>query len=190
LTYASGYTQPTGTNARLKTNYRLLDDDLTTEDAGFMGLAYDDTVPRDRGIPVANQTIIGSGVTTAHAIRLNTGNGATTPKATWLGADEDNGAMGSHGVLLASRKGGVTALTKRDASGISDTTTTASLTGTYVDNPITVWGSSYNSSSWVVQASTAKLGAAGILGGLDSDERASFTLAVKTLWEATSGLTL
>tara|TARA_R110002020_G_C15858821_1_gene736928 strand:- start:41 stop:508 length:468 start_codon:yes stop_codon:yes gene_type:complete len=155
-----------------------------------MALAYDSTAPQDRGIPTSNDTIIGSGNVTADSIRINSLSSGITPQAAWVGAAESNGNIGSHGVMLANRKDGDTTLTKRDASGISDTSTTASLTGTYSDYVITGFGSARSSSGFTEQATDAKAGAFGISHGLDSDERVSYTLAVKTLWEAISGLTL
>ena len=192
FTHGSGFTHPSSASAsnRFNLNYTLSDEDLTTENACLMALAYDDTAPQDRGIPTSNDTLIGAGAVTSRSIRINSKSSGLTPQAAWLGVNEDNGSMGSHGVMLANRKDGDTTLTRRNASGISDTSTTGSLTGTWNDYPIMGFGSSTGSSGSTTQETDAKAGAFGIGAGLSSTNRSSYTDAVKTLWETCSGITL
>jgi|9_EtaG_2_1085328.scaffolds.fasta_scaffold07566_6 hypothetical protein len=192
FTHGSGFTHPSASSSanRFNLNYKLSDEDLTNENACLMALAYDDTDPKDRGIPSSNQSIIGSGGVTSRSIRINTISTGLRPHAAWLGVNEDNGNMGSHGVLLANRKDGDTTLTRRNASGISDTSTTGTLTGTWNDHPIMGFGSSTGASGATTQTTVAKSGAFGISAGLSSTHRSSYTDAVKTLWETCSGLTL
>jgi len=193
FTHTTGYAHPSAASSanRFNTGYKLLDD-LTTEDACLMALAYDDVPPRDRAINASNKTIIGSGSVTANSVRINTGSSSLLPKAVWLGVDESTlPTFGSHGVLLSNRKGGGTTLSRRTASVFDDDTTTGSLTGTYNNNfPITGYGSANGSTGAVGQATTSKAGALAISEGLDATERAAYTLAVKNLWETCSGLTL
>lgn len=191
FTHASGYVNPTSASAanQFVLNYSLLDDDATTEDAHLMGLAYDDTSPQDRGIPSANQTLIGSGSTTGTSVRINTTSSGVRPQAAWLGANESAGAIGSHGVMIADRLSGTTALHKLDGSGSSDTTNTASLTGTYSNFPLIAFGSAISGSS-ATQSTNAKAGALGVGLGLGFADRVSYAGHIKTLWETCTGISL
>lgn len=191
FTHASGYVNPTSASAanQFVLNYSLLDDDATTEDAHLMGLAYDDTPPQDRGIPSANQTLIGSGSTTGSSVRINTTSSGVRPQAAWLGANESAGAIGSHGVMIADRLSGTTALHKLDGSGSSDTTNTASLTGTYSNFPLIAFGSAISGSS-ATQSTNAKAGALGVGLGLGFSDRVSYAGHIKTLWETCTGISL
>jgi len=193
FTHATGYAHPTAASSanRFNTGYKLLDD-LTTEDACLMAIAYDDVPPPDRAINASNKTIIGSGSITANGVRINTTSSSLVPQAVWLGVNESTlPSYGSHGVLLSNRKGGDTTLSRRTASAYDEDSTTGTLTGTYNNNfPITGYGSSSGSTGAVGQATDSKAGAFGIGEGLDATDRAAYTLAVKNLWETCSGLTL
>ena len=191
FTHASGYVNPTSASAanQFVLNYSLLDDDATEEDAHLMGLAYDDTSPQDRGIPSANQTLIGSGPITSVSIRINSTSSGVRPQACWLGASQAPGSIGSHGVMIADRLSGTTALHRLDGSGSSDTTNTASLTGTYANYPLIGFGSAISGAS-ATQSTNAKAGALGVGLGLGLGDRVSYAGHIKTLWETCTGLSL
>lgn len=192
FTHATGYAHPTAASSsnRFNTGYKF-QNNLTTENACLMALAYDDTPPRDRGINSTNKTIIGSGSTTASSVRINTLDSSLKAQAVWLGVNAVLIPYSSHGVLLSNRKSGDTTLSRRHATLFEEETTTGSLTGTY-DNtePITGYGSAYNTLGATTQGTTSKAGAFGISEGLDASARSSYTLAIKNLWETCSGLTL
>ena len=195
FTYGSGFTHATAASGanRFNTNYQLLDDDLTLEDACLMAIAYQSTPLTDypRAIPAGNQTILGAGSTTAKSIRINTGSSAIVPCARWNGVDSVGLAtFGSHGVLLANRESGDTTLHRRTATGIHEKTTTGTLGGAYQNYPIVGFGSSVSAAGATTQSTLAKAGAFGISNGLDATDRSAYTDAVKTLWENCSGLTL
>ena len=193
FTHATGYAHPTAaSNAnRFNTGYKLLDD-LTTENACLMALAYDATSPHDRAINAANKTIIGSGSITATSIRINTASSSLIPQAVWLGVNESTlPSYGSHGVLLSNRKDGDTTLARRTGSAYDEDSTTGTLTGTYNNSyPITGFGSAANSAGSTGQATDSNAGAFGISEGLNATDRAAYTLAIKNLWETCSGITL
>jgi len=191
FTHASGYVYPDSVSAanQFLLNYSLLDDDATEEDAHLMGLAYDDTSPQDRGIPSANQTLIGSGPITSVSIRINSTSSGVRPQACWLGANEAPGSIGSHGVMIADRLNGTTALHRLDGSSGSDTTNTAALTGTYANYPLIAFGSAHVGST-VMQSTNAKAGALGVGLGLGFGDRVSYADHIKTLWETCTGISL
>ena len=194
FTFAAGYSHPDAASAsnRFDTGYKLLDD-LTIENACLMALAYDDTSPHDRGINNSNKTIIGAGGITANSVRINTSGSALLPKASWLGVDVTGSlpTFGSHGVLLSNRKDGDTTLSRRTASAFDEKTSTGTLTGTYNNSfPITGFGSAASSTGSAAQPTDSNAGAFGISDGLNATDRASYTDAVKTLWETCSGITL
>mgnify|MGYP003133713864 CR=1 FL=1 len=193
FTHATGYAHPSsvsGTN-RFNTGYKLLDD-LTTEDACLMALAYDSTSPHDRAINAANKTIIGSGAITANSVRINTTDSSLKPQACWLGVNESTlSSFGSHGVLLSNRKDGDTTLSRRTGSAYDEDSTTGTLTGTYNNTfPIVGFGSAAATSGSAGQATDSNAGAFGISEGLNATDRAAYTLAIKNLWETCSGITL
>jgi len=191
ITHSAGYAMSGGaTSDSFDTGYQLLDD-LTIEDGCLMGLAYDDDLigppSGERAIPGTNQTLIGSGATNATSIRVASGNSSVTPKIAWMGA-LTGGNVGTHGVMLSNRLGGTTTLAVRDGSTLYESASTVSLTGTYSDYNIRGFGAGQASN--VTQPTTAKAGAFGISGGLDDTQRSDYTLAVKTLWETCTGLSL
>ena len=192
ITHHPGYAMGGGAaSASFDTGYQLLDD-LTIEDACLMGLAYDDDLigppSGERAMVGTNQALIGAGATTATSIRVGSGNSSITQKIAWLGATVTSSTNGTHGVMLSNRLGGTTTLSRRNSSTLYEQTNTASLTGTYSNYNIRGFGSGTSSS--LSQPTTAKAGAFGISGGLDDTQRSDYTLAVKTLWETCTGISL
>ena len=195
--YATGYAHPTAASGanRFNTGYKLLDDDLTLEDACLMALAYQSTpVPADdypRAFAAPNHTIIGSGATAATSIRISSASSSMVPVARWNGVySRSLATYGSHGVLLANRKSGETTLHRRIATGIHEDSTTGTGGSSYQNFPIVGFGSSSSTTGSNTQSTTTKSGAFGISNGLDATDRSAYTDAVKTLWESCSGLTL
>jgi hypothetical protein len=136
-----------------------------------------------------NMTSIGVGATGANAISVGSQNSGVTPVSNWAGAGITRGAIGTSGVQMVSRLSGVTRMIRRSSSGITEDTSTASITGSVMNEPITVMGRRFASGANITQFSNAQIGGVIISEGMGSSALSGFSLNLQTLWAALTGLT-
>jgi len=182
VNHAAGYVQGDGSSGYFDTLINW-DTFATVDDAtiGTINLT-------GNGSP--NMTSIGVGATGATAISVASQNSGVIPTTTWAGANIIRGAIGTNGIQMASRSGGVTRMIRRSASGITEYTNAAALTGSVLNAPITMMARRFATGANFTQYSNAQIGGGIISLGMDSTQLADYSLSLKSLYESLTGLSL
>jgi len=182
VTHAAGYVQGNGTSGYFDTlinwNTFATVDNATIGTINLTG----------HGSP--NMTSIGVGAAGATVISVGSQNSGLIPTAAWAGAGIIRGAIDTNGIQMASRSGGVTRMIRRSASGITEDTNSAALTGSAVNAPITLMCRRTAAGANFTQYSNAQIGGGIISLGMDSTQLAAYSLSLKNLYESLTGLTL
>ena len=180
VTHAAGYFQGDGASGYFDTiaNWDTLValTDATIGTINFSG----------NGVP--NMTTIGVGATVATAIRVASQNSGTIPQCAWAGAGIVRAVIGTNGIQMASRSGGVTRIIRRSSAGITEDSTSNPITGSVISFPLTIGAN--NSGAVRVGFSDAQIGGGIISLGMSSAQLANYSLALKNLYESLTGLTL
>jgi len=182
VNHAAGYVQGDGSSGYFDTliNWNTF---ATVDDAtiGTINLT---------GNEVANKTTIGVGLSSGTAISCGSGSSSTAPSSNWAGAGVVRGAIGTNGIQMASRSGGVTRMIRRSASGITEDTNAAALTGSVLNAPITMMARRFATGANFTQYSNAQIGGGIISLGMSSAQLADYSLNLKNLYESLTGLAL
>ena len=184
VTHSSGYVQSNGTTGYFRTSTTFPDQGLTVSDGSLFILNYTANT--------TNPTIsIGAGTVNTSYILKN----LTTVFARWCTSGSAvAGTVTRTGIFSFSRKSGVRTLWRRATSGRSVLETlTNSDAGTLAVSPVfalannaTDTAGSFSPASY----DNAQTGAYGFGLGMTNAQDTAFTLALKTLWETCTGLTL
>jgi hypothetical protein len=178
VTHSAGYIQGNGTTGYFTTG--TASNTLIATESGMIGtLNY-------TAIPSANMITAASGAGTgATSARSGSENSGLIPLTTWLGANVVRATIGTSGILLSCRLSGTTISGKRNTAGYTEDTNTAATTASMsADNFL------FLARQTTAGFASNQIGAAFIADGVDNTIRQSFTLALKNLWESTTGLTL
>ena len=183
VTHAAGYVQGDGTSGYFDTliNWNTF---ATADDAtiGTINLTGHGSI---------NMTSIGLGATSTNAISaasLNTV--ASAPFGAWAGAGVFRGAIGTNGIQMTSRFSNVTRMIRRSASGITEDTNSALLTGSVSNLPIALMARRSAAGSNFIQFSNAQIGGGIISLGMSSTQLADYSFRLKNLYESLTGLNL
>jgi hypothetical protein len=181
VNHAAGYVQGNGLSGYFDTliNWNTF---ATVNDAtiGTINLA---------GTSLTARSSIGVGLTNANAITVASQNSSSVPQCAWAGAGVILGTIGTSGIQMASRSGGVTRMIRRSASGIIEGTNSNVLTGTVANLPIALMARRDAALVWS-QWSDARIGGGVISLGMSSTQLADYSLRLKNLYESLTGLTL
>ena len=178
VTHSAGYIQGNGTTGYFTTG--TASNTLIATESGMIGtLNY-------TALPSANMITAASGAGTgATSARSGSENSGLIPLTTWLGANVVRATIGTSGILLSCRLSGTTISGKRNTAGYTEDTNTAATTASMsADNFL------FLARQTTAGFASNQIGAAFIADGVDNTIRQSFTLALKNLWESTTGLTL
>ena len=182
VNHAAGYVQGDGTSGYFDTlinwNTFATVDNATIGTINLTG----------NGSP--NMTSIGVGATAATGISVSSQNAGVIPTTAWAGAGIVRGAIGTSGIQMASRSGGVTRMIRRSASGITEDTNPGALTGSVVNAPITMMVRRTAAGTNFTQYSNAQIGGGIISLGMSSTQLADYSLNLKNLYESLTGLSL
>ena len=182
VNHAAGYVQGDGTSGYFDTliNWNTF---ATVDDAtiGTINLT---------GNEAANKTSIGVGLSSGTAISCGSGSSSTAPSSNWAGAGVVRGAIGTNGIQMASRSGGVTRMIRRSSAGITEDTNSAVLTGSVLNAPITMMARRFATGANFTQYSNAQIGGGIISLGMSSTQLAAYSLNLKNLYESLTGLSL
>ena len=185
VTHASGYAQGNGSTGYLNTNTDFVTQGLTLSSGFMFALTIlDATQDFDR--------FLGAGIGTNESSLIH----RTTPRLDCrysnIGSGQITLAIASNtGVAAFSRISGTRRLSVRKTAGVTSNSNTSVDTGTIPSSNMLVMA--YNNANTGVTmsaASNAQFGAVGFGLGLTSADTDAFTLAIKNLWEGTTGLTL
>jgi len=180
VTHAAGYVQGDGTSGYFDTIANW--DTLVALDNATIGTIN----LTGNGSP--NMTTIGVGAALTTAIRVASQNSGMIPQCAWAGAGIVRLVIGTTGIQMASRSGGVTRMIRRSASGITEGSTSNPITGAVISFPLTIGAN--NSGVSRVGFSNAQIGGGIISLGMDSTQLAAYSLNLKNLYESLTGLNL
>ena len=141
------------------------------------------------GTTLTQRSSIGVGVTNATAISVASQSSMLVPQCSWAGAGVILGSIGTNGIQMASRSGGITRMIRRSASGIVEGTNSNVLTGTVANLPIALMARRDAVSVWS-QFSNAQIGGGIISLGMSSTQLAAYSLNLKNLYEGLTGIAL
>lgn len=182
VNHAAGYVQGDGTSGYFDTliNWNTF---ATVDDAtiGTINLT---------GNEGANKTTIGVGLSSGTAISCGSGSSSTAPSSNWAGAGVVRGAIGTNGIQMASRSGGVTRMVRRSSAGITEDTNSTALTGSVLNAPITMMARRFATGANFTQYTNARVGGGIISLGMTSTQLADYSLRLKNLYESLTGLAL
>ena len=182
VNHAAGYVQGDGSSGYFDTliNWNTF---ATVDDAtiGTINLT---------GNEAANKTSIGVGLAGGTAISCGSQNSGVIPSCNWAGAGFVRGAIGTNGIQMASRSGGVTRMIRRSSAGITEDTNSAVLTGSVLNAPITMMARRFATGANFTQYSNAQIGGGIISLGMSSTQLADYSLRLKNLYESLTGLSL
>jgi hypothetical protein len=177
VTHSAGYVQGNGSTGYFDSGVQP--SSIITAESGTIGsLNY-------TGHASVNQSAVGCGTTGGTSIRCGSGSSGVIPLATWLGVNVTRSAIGTDGICMASRVSGSTIHTKRNTAGISEDSTTGTLTSSLAAQNIV-----FLASNAFAGFTSHPIGSYFVASGLDTGEREDFSLALKNLWETSTGLTL
>ena len=188
VTHAAGYTSSDGSTGYFNIGESLATIGCALNSASFGGLATNTSaigIMRFLGVQDssnATRSILASSVSSNWLTRVSSSSAATSATLTEL-----------RGVILASRSNSTTVnVWQRTASGITRPINEASLaSGTLNATASAVFLATNNDGVISAFASSAQRTGAMFIGtGFTNAEAESFTLALKNLWEGTTGLTL
>ena len=182
VSHAAGYVQGDGTSGYFDTlinwNTFATVDDATIGTINLTG----------NGSP--NMTTIGIGAVGGTSISCGSQNSGIVPSCNWAGAAVVRGPIGTNGIQMASRSGGVTRMIRRSASGITEETNPNALTGSVTNAPITMMVRRTAAGTNFTQYSNAQIGGGIISLGMSSTQLANYSLRLKNLYESLTGLSL
>jgi hypothetical protein len=188
VTHAAGYVQVDGLTGYFDVGAPLATIGCTLNSTSFGGLATGTSataIVRFLGVQDSSNTtrsILSSSVGTAWLARISSSSAATSATLTEL-----------RGVVLASRSSSATVnVWQRVASGITRPINEAALASNTLNATASAVFFANNNNGVVSQFSSAtqQTGAMFIGTGFTNTEAEGFTLALKNLWEGTTGLTL
>jgi hypothetical protein len=185
VTHASGYVQGDGTTGYLNTNTDFLTQGLSASTGLMFALTtLDATADFDRYLGAGN------GVDEASLASRSTPR--IDARFCGIGAGQVSLNTSSNtGVVVFSRLSGVRRLSLRKTSGVTQTSATNTDNGTLQSsNVLAMAFNNANSGVTMASASNARFGAVGFGLGLSSTDTDNFTLALKTLWETSTGIAL
>jgi hypothetical protein len=187
VTHAAGYAQGDGTTGYLNTNTDFVTHGLSASNGFMFALTIlDATADFDRYLGAGN------GVNEASILYRS----APNLTCRYLGAATGSGQIilpttSNTGVVTHSRESGTRRLSLRKTAGVTQTSLTNADSGTVQSsNVLAMAYNNANSGVTMSAASNARFGAVGFGLGLSSAATDAFTLALKNLWEGTTGLTL
>jgi hypothetical protein len=185
VTHAAGYAQGDGTTGYLNTNTDFVTQGLSASNGLLFALTNQDaTVDLDAYIGA------GSGALGETVLRHR-----TTPSVQALFVGNTNPltltTTSNTGIIAFSRSSGSRRLSLRKTGGITEASAIFGDLGTIRStNVLAMAQNNTNSGVTLANPSNARFGAVGFGLGLSSAATDAFTLALKNLWEGTTGLTL
>ena len=185
VTHAAGYAQGNGSTGYLNTNTDFVTQGLTLSSGFMFALTIlDATQDFDR--------LLGAGTGSSETTLIH----RTVPRLDCRYSGVVAGQItlntsSNTGVSAFSRISGTRRLSVRKTAGVTSTSNTSADSGTIPSsNVLTMAFNDANSGVTMAGASNARFGAVGFGLGLTSADTDAFTLALKNLWEGTTGLTL
>jgi len=185
VTHATGYIQSNGSTGYLNTNTNFVTQGLSASN----GLMF--------ALTILNATqdfkcFLGAGAGTSEIVLMH----RTFPRLDARYAGLGNGFISLNiasntGVATFSRISGTRRLTVRKTGGLTSHSITSADSGTIPSSNVLAMAiNNVNSGVTAALISDARFGAVGFGLGLTSAATDAFTLALKNLWEGTTGLTL
>jgi len=190
VTHAAGYVQENGTTGYF--NYGVTPSalSLTTSSGGLFGLfTQADSASGSESLFIASVDDIGANIDIAFGssssdnLRLDYNTFANTVDATLARAQQV-------GVLSAMRHSGNRTMRKRATAGVSSIYDTAGADFGTIPTTQTIYAMAMNYVGSAIGHSNARFGLHGVSLGMSTANTDAFTLALKTLWEQCSGLSL
>lgn len=184
VTHAAGYAQGNGSTGYLNTNTDFVTQGLTLSSGFMFALTIlDATQDFDR--------FLGAGTGTSESSFIHRTSPRLDCRYSGVGSQILLNTSSNTGVATFSRISGTRRVSVRKTAGVTSASNTTADTGTIPSSNVLAMAlNNANTGVTMANASDARFGAVGFGLGLTSASTDAFTLALKKLWEGTTGLTL